>query len=194
MLKRMLGACAVLAAAGTAHAAAVSQILDRPVANLRGETVGAVEELIVDVDACRIAYVVVDTGEHFRTLPARALQEGGRVDMRLAGEAAGVKTPRDDPKYRRARTLLGQPITQPGGDRIGTIADIEFDPDSGRVGQVRVRTDDGPRNMPPAVLSQGFFPPLTRWQVEQPSAEVAEHMGFVRRPPAERRRLHDHEW
>ena len=80
----------------------------------------------------------------------------------------------EDPKFRRAARLIGQPMTNPGDGRTGSIADIEFDPQSGKVQQVLVRTDDGLRNMPPG---------------------VSERRGFVRREASEdRRRLHDHQW
>ena len=84
---------------------------------------------------------------------------------------------------------------QPGGGEIGSIADIEFDLESGEVQRVLVDTDQGRRNMPPAVLAHGRFPPLTEWQVQNPPADIDERPGFVRREPSsERRRLHNPEW
>jgi sporulation protein YlmC with PRC-barrel domain len=177
-----------------ARAAAVSGLLGDPVENLRGEKVGVVEELIVDVSAGRVAYVIVDSAEKFYTLPVRAFDERMRLSMELSNAVARHKSP-EDPKLRRAGKLIGQPVTNPGDGRIGTITDIEFDPETGQVEDVVVETPQGRRNMPAAVLAHGRFPPLTRWQVEHPPAEVSERQGFVRREPSdERRRLHDHEW
>lgn len=177
-----------------AQAAAVRGLLADAVQNPRGEKLGAVEELIVDVRAGRVVYVVVDSAEKFHTLPVRAFDERMRLDMDLANAVAHDKS-RADPKFRRAGKLIGQPVSNPGDGRIGKIADIEFDLQSGKVEQVVVETDQGRRNMPPAVLAHGRFPPLTRWQVEHPPADVDERQGFVRRESSdERKRLHDHEW
>ncbi len=177
-----------------ARAAMVTGVLGDRLENRRGEKVGAVEELILDVRAGRVVYVVLDAQDRFHTLPVRALGEGMRLNMDLANAVAHDKS-REDAKFRRAGRLIGQPVTDPGGGRIGTIADIEFEPGSGRVEGVVVQTDQGRRNMPAAVLAHGRFPPLTRWQVEHPPADVSERQGFVRREPSdERRRLQDHEW
>jgi sporulation protein YlmC with PRC-barrel domain len=177
-----------------AGAATVSGLLGDAVQNLRGEKVGAVEELIVDVRAGRVVYVVVDSAEKFYTLPVRAFEERLRLNMDLSNAVAHDKS-REDPKFRRAGKLIGQQVTNPGDGRIGKIADIEFHLQSGRVEQVVVETDQGRRNMPPAVLAQGRFPPLTRWQVENPPADVDDRQGFVRRESSDdRRRLHDHQW
>lgn len=178
----------------SAGAAAVSGLIHDRVKTLRGEPLGTVEELIVDVRAGRVAYVVIAGYERFYTLPLRALDERGRVNLDLANAVARDSSPAD-PRFRRAARLIGQPVTNPGDGRIGTIADIEFDLRSGDVEQVRVSTPQGPRNMPASVLAHGRFPPLTQWQVEHPSAEVSKRQGFVRREPSEERnRLHDHEW
>jgi sporulation protein YlmC with PRC-barrel domain len=178
----------------TANAALVREMLGDPVQNLRGEEVGTVEELIVDVRAGRVVYVVIDSVERFYTLPVRAFDERTRLDMALSEAAARDASP-EDPKFRRAGKLIGQPVANPGGARIGKIADIEFDPESGRVERVVVDTGQGRHNMPASVLAHGRFPPLTRWQVDHPPAEVSERQGFVRREPSDARtRLHDHQW
>ena len=177
-----------------ALAAQMQDLLGQPVQALNGERVGAVQDLIVDVDAGRVLYVIVQGGQAFHTLPVRALDERLRLDMDLANAMARDQN-RDDPKFRRAARLVGQPVEQPGGPRIGTIADIEFDLESGQVERVVVSTSDGPRDMPASVLAQGHFPPLTRWQAEHPPAEVSGEPGFVRREPSdERRSLHDPKW
>ena len=192
-MKTLFGA-ALTVAAIAAHGAMVSETLGDPVENQRGEKVGAVDDLIVDVRAGRVLYVIVDAQDRFYTLPVRALGEALRLDMDLANAAARIG-PQADPKFRRAARLIGQPVTHPGDGRIGTIADIEFDPESGRVENVVVAVDEGRRNMPAGVLAHGRFPPLTRWRAEHPPADVSERQGFVRREASDqRKRLHDHEW
>jgi sporulation protein YlmC with PRC-barrel domain len=177
-----------------ALAAAAGALIGAPAQDRNGAAVGTVEDLIVDVREGRVLYVIVEAPERYLTLPVRALRtQGGEaiLDLSLAGEVARAR----DPRFRRAARLIGQPLENPGGERIGTIADIEFDPARGRVERVVVNVDGGKANFPPSVLAHGRFPPLTRWQVEHPSPEKAGDAGFLRREPSdERTRLHDHRW
>lgn len=180
--------------ASPVQATGVRALLGEPVRAQTGEPVGVVEDLIVDVRSAKVLYVIVDAEERFYTLPVRAFGEGLRLDMDLKN-ALARQPDADDPKFRRAARLLGQPIEHARGQRIGEIADIEFDAGSGDVARVVVRTDEGLRNMPPTVLAQGRFPPLTRWQVEHPGPEADGNYGYLRREAgADRRRLHDHEF
>jgi sporulation protein YlmC with PRC-barrel domain len=164
----------------------VSGLLGQPARSLDGEPVGRIAELIVDVNAGRVLYVIVDGKRGYVTLPVRALEGPGTVDLALANETARTK-PRADPRFRRAGRLLGQEVTYPGGDSIGTIVDIEFDRESGRVEDVVVRTAEGALNLPPSVLAQGFFPPLTRWDHEYATAEELGQRGYVRREASDER-------
>lgn len=177
-----------------AAAAKVGALLGDAVHNLEGVKLGEVDDFIVDVRAGRVLYVIVEGTGRSYTLPIRALDERMRIDMDLSNSLARDKS-RQDPKFRRAGRLIGQPVTSPGDGRVGTIADIEFDFQSGEVEQVEVRTPEGERSLPPGVLAHGRFPPLTQWQVENPPAAVSGEQGFVRREPAdERKRLHNPQW
>lgn len=191
MVKILLAAIAALAAAGTAQAAAVAELVGNAAYDLRGRRIGAVEDLVIDVRAGRVLYVIVEGAERFRTYPVRALREAGRLDTALAGETAHLEGS-EDPRFRRAARLIGEHVRPPGGEPFGVIADIQFDIASGEVERVIVLTDDGAIGLPPSVLAHGRFPPLTQWQVEHPSA-MAGNKGFLRRPPSdERRAFHDH--
>jgi sporulation protein YlmC with PRC-barrel domain len=180
--------------AAQADAVAAGTLIGRPIQDLRGGAAGTVEDLIVDVRDGRVVYVIVDARERYITLPIRALHElNGRVwlDTGDAGEMART----DEPRLRRAARLIGQPLENPGDGRIGTIADIVFDPARGRVERVVVAMDDGKANFPPSVLAHGRFPPLTRWQAEHPPADFSGDPGYLRREPTdERKRLHEHRW
>jgi sporulation protein YlmC with PRC-barrel domain len=141
-----------------------------------------------------VLYVVVEAGERFVTLPVRALGEHHILDMTLANETASLR-PQAEPRFRRAAKLVGQPITYPGGDKVGTVADIQFELGSGRVQDVVVRTEKGPFNLPPRVLAEGYFPPLTRWDYEYPTKEELGERGHLRGEPSdERRRIHEPRW
>lgn len=175
-------------------AASVDALLGQSLHDLGGKSVGALEDIVVDVRGGRVVYVMVDGPERFYTLPVRALDERLRLDMSLAGELAHERTGGDE-RFRRAGRLLGKEVTHPGGKTIGTIQDIRFDPRSGKVEEVMVRTAQGETAFPASVLAHGRFPPLTRWQAEHPSPAGAGGSGFLRGAPSrERERLHDHEW
>ena len=177
-----------------AAAAKVGSLLGDAVHNLEGVKLGEVGDFIVDVRVGRVLYVIVEGTGRSYTLPIRALDERMRIDMDLSNSLARDKS-QQDPKFRRAGRLIGQPVTNPGDGRVGTIADIEFHFQSGEVEQVEVQTPEGERSLPPSVLAHGRFPPLTQWQVENPPAEVSGEQGFVRREPSdERKRLHNPQW
>jgi sporulation protein YlmC with PRC-barrel domain len=185
---------ALLLAAMPAGAVTVGALLGDPVKNLEGVQLGVIDDFIVDVRAGRVLYVIVEGRGRGYTLPVRALDERLRLDMDFANSLARDDSPQD-PRFRRAGRLIGQPVNHPRGERIGTISEIEFDLQSGNVKQVVAQTAQGARNLPPSVLAHGRFPPLTRWQVEHPSPRVEGNQGFVRREPSdERNRLHDHKW
>jgi sporulation protein YlmC with PRC-barrel domain len=178
-----------------AGAMAAGVLIGAEAKDLRGAAVGTVEDLIVDVRDGRVLYVIVDGPQRYLTLPIRALRErdgAPRLDMQLAGEIAHT----DEPRFRRAARLIGQPLQHPGGERIGTIADIEFDPRHGGVEQVVVSTEQGgTAHFPASALAHGRFPPLTRWQAEHPSPDASDNFGYLRREPSdERNRLHEHRW
>jgi sporulation protein YlmC with PRC-barrel domain len=178
-------------------AARASELLGKPVQDLRGEPAGKVSEMIVDVRDGRVAYLMVERPGGAYALPARAYKEEGRVDTRLEGELALFNSP-DDVRFRRAGKLLGQPLVHPhpgNTQQIGTIRDFEFDPGTGEITRVVVATDEGESNFPPGVLAHGRFPPLTQPNRDYLENEDLDDLGYVRRPPSdERRRLHDHQW
>ena len=173
---------------------AAGALIGRTLQDLEGDKAGTVEDLIVDVRDGRVLYVIVDAAGRYFTLPIRALRAAGgevRLDTSDAGEIART----DDPRLRRAARLIGQPLENPNGARIGTISDFEFDPAQGRVERVVVAVDGGEANFPPGVLAHGRFPPLPRWQAEHPSSGASGTPGWIRREASdERERIHDHRW
>lgn len=193
MLTRGIFVLLAMLMATAAEAAAVSELIGERLRDRVGAPAGKVSELILDVRAGRVLYVIVEQGERYVTLPVRALDERLRLDMDAAGEAARLDE-QADPRFRRAGKLLGQQVEHTdSGELIGKVRDIEFDPKSGRIEHVVLDTDAGARNFPPGVLAHGRFPPLTRWQAEHPSPEAPER-GFTPRPSDERRSLHDPRW
>jgi sporulation protein YlmC with PRC-barrel domain len=189
---RWLAALALVAASSASAAVTATALIGAPADSARGKALGAVDDLIVDVDDGRVLYVIVDSKDRFYTLPVRALDLDAsrpRVDLSLANALA---RPAPEVRLRRAARLIGQPLHHTAGERIGTIVDIAFDAESGIVERVLVRHEDGVTGFPASVLMHQRFPPLTEYQLEYPGTEPLEH--FRVRPSDERKRLHDHEW
>lgn len=181
-MMRSLAVILIALAAAQGHAATVGSLLGQPARNLQGERIGTVQDLIIDARAAHLLYVVVENGGRFLTLPARALDERLRLDVSLAGAAAYDRPPPRE-RFRRAATLIGDQVHRPGEGPIGVIHDIRFDPGTGKVQEVVVRSAERGRvELPPAVLVWGYLPPLTRSPYEPP------------RYSNERNRLHDHRW
>jgi sporulation protein YlmC with PRC-barrel domain len=191
-LVRWLAGLALVAASSASAAVTATALIGAPADSARGKTLGAVDDLVIDVDGGRVLYVIVDAKDRYYTLPMRALDLAAarpRVDLSLANALARVAP---DVVLRRAARLIGQPLHHTNGERIGTIVDIAFDAQSGVVEQVLVRHEDGVTGFPASVLAHGRFPPLTEYQVEHPGPEPLEH--FQVRPSDERKRLHNPEW
>jgi sporulation protein YlmC with PRC-barrel domain len=177
MLRRLVltAVLSLALVAPAAHAASVTGLLGQPITGLKGQNVGIVEDLILDVQAGRVLYVIVQGTQQHYTVPIRGLYRTPgngalRLDMDIEGESARI-SPQADPRFRRAGPLLGQGVEQPGDGTIGTILDIAFDPGSGEIERVIVATPEGERALPPAALAQGRFPPITLWpQEESPAA------------------------
>lgn len=191
-LVRWLAGLALVAASSVSAAVTATALIGAPADSAGGKAIGAVDDLIIDADGGRVLYVIVDAQDRYYTLPMQALDLDAprpRVDMSLANALARAAP---DVVLRRAARLIGQPLHHTGGERIGTIADIAFDAESGVVEQVLVRHEEGVTGFPASVLAHGRFPPLTEYQVERPGPEPLEH--FRVRPSDERTRLHDPEW
>ena len=177
---------------GAAHAASVNDLVGNTAYDLKGERIGAIEELVLDVREGRVLYVVVDGPQRYETYPIRALREDAHVDTSAAGRVARPDS-ENEVRFRRAGRLIGEHVSAPGGSRFGIIADIEFDPASGRVDEVLVLTDRGTVGLPASVLAHGRFPPLPRWQVEQPGSTTG-NKGVIQAPPSDERRSYGYQW
>lgn len=190
---RMLLAAALCAPLGAWSAAEmrVSELIGKPVQDARGKPVGEVTEAIVDLREGRVVYAVIGGPQRYYTYPMRALQasrDAGvlEVDTTLAGAIA--RSDGDAVRFARASRLIGQEVGEPGGERIGVIDDFAFGLENGRIAGVLVRTPEGVREFPSAVLASGNFPPLTRWQAENPPSGAAGDSGYLRRKPSRERR------
>ncbi|MGQ0752864.1 MAG: PRC-barrel domain-containing protein [Betaproteobacteria bacterium] len=168
-LHAAIGALALVAS--EAAAIGVADLIGQQAHNLSGQTVGYVDELIVDINAGRMLYVIVNRDQGYATLPMRAIEEITarerlQFDMSLANTAARPGRGAD-PHLRRAGKLIGQTVELPQAGRLGVIHDLEFEPATGLVTRVVVATPEGRLGYPASVLVRGRFSPATRWQPEQ---------------------------
>lgn len=191
-MKWLASVAFLLLSLDAARAASVNDLVGNAAYDLKGQRIGAIEELVLDVRQGRVLYVIVDGPERYETYPIRALREDAHVDTAAAGRIARPEA-ENEVRFRRAGRLIGEHINAPGGPKFGVIADIQFDPASGRVEEVLVLTDRGTVGMPASVLAHGRFPPLTRFQVEQPGSTTG-NKGWLRRPPSDERRSYGYEW
>lgn len=175
---------------GSAHAATMAPLLGATLEKERGGRAGTLADAIVDVNAGRVLYFIIDADGRYYSVPVRALGEDRRVDMREAGEIASGDAI-SDARFRRATKLIGQELRhpQPGGaNRIGTIRDIEFDLDSGRIERVIVGEGQERFGFGPGVLAQGRFPPLEAGQRSYAGEDELGNRGYLRGEPSDERR------
>ena len=193
MLKTSLGVLLAAACfvAAPALAAQARGFIGHPVYDGTGALVGEAHDLIVDVNASRVLYVIIEARGRYHTLPIRALDDQRRLKMELSGEIARGQS-LEETRFRRAAWLLGRPISQAGGAQIGTISDIRFDPHSGQIEHVLVETVAGAREMPASVLVQRQAPAGAAARGGAPEQDASP--GFVVKPSPERRRLQDPDW
>jgi uncharacterized protein YrrD len=149
-----------------AHGASIEKLMGEPVQNKSGLPIGFVDDFIVDVEGGRVLYVVVDAGEHYHTLPVRAIHKvtarnALQVDTELKGETARIDGG-TSPHLRRAGRLIGDEIGLPGSNHRGTIYDVHFEPQSGIITQVVIATAEGERNFPARTLLEARIAPAMR--------------------------------
>lgn len=140
----LLALCLALAAvplqAAHGRDARASELLSDAVANGQGRRIGTLDELLVDVDAGRVRYALVDRGgwlgRRSFTYPAAALRPDvhtGRVELE---EGRTIALPPGADRHGRlvgATHLIGREVRFADGRRAGELRDLVFDLDTGAV-------------------------------------------------------------
>lgn len=156
MAPRISIAVLALLCAMPAQAAPVSAttLLGVAVTDPRGERIGAIRDLAINLDAQSVSYAIVDTHDpsagktSLRAVPLNALRPGLARDQLVLDPEAGVKrdpaaqAPRDL-RMMRATTILGMPIDHPTGADYGRIEDFVVDLETGRLRHAVVRQRAG---------------------------------------------------
>jgi sporulation protein YlmC with PRC-barrel domain len=188
----LLAAPAAFAAAPEARA---SEVLSAPVSNARGERIGTVGQLVVDVDNDVVRYALIERdGRRDFAYPLTALRRApGRPRLVLDEGRTLALAPGTNARRGRlvgATTLLGREVRFADGDSAGEIRDFVLDLQTGEVERVLVAYE--PVLGDPLVsipLARMLIPAGDEPVVLQRDTEAREKGGFVVRPSPARRGL-----
>lgn len=109
------------------------------------ETVGRVSELLVDPGHRSVAGLVCSKTKHGSVIPWGSLTAVGDDAITISDDDKIV-----EPEGRlaelqgKAHRLLGKRVLSAGGDVLGEVDDVDFDPESGRVLTLLLDTGEVP--------------------------------------------------
>jgi sporulation protein YlmC with PRC-barrel domain len=139
-------------AAAQAVPVGASALLGAVVLNPKGERLGAIEDLAVDVAHGSVAYAIVEYDDP-GALPVerrpvaladlRPALAPGRLVLDPGAAAGGSARPRPGAQLLRSSTVLGMSIEYPSGADYGVILDLGLDLETARVQHAVVRLDAG---------------------------------------------------
>jgi uncharacterized protein YrrD len=106
----------------------------RPVVNTStAETVGHVDGFLIEAETARITGLRIDTDGPATILPWDRLAAFG-PDAVTVADASALRAPADPAEQRRSDPALdpiGKLAIEETGNGLGTVSDVDFDPDSG---------------------------------------------------------------
>lgn len=112
----------------------ISEARKRPVVDTStAETVGHVDGFLIEAEASRITGLRIDGDGSGTVLPWESLGAFGPDAITIAG-ADAVRAPTGADEQRRSDPDLdpiGKPAIEESGNGLGTVTDIDFDPDTG---------------------------------------------------------------
>ena len=112
----------------------ITEARKRPVVDTStAETVGRVEGFLIEAEAARITGLRIDGDGSGTVLPWEAVGGFGPDAVTIAGSDA-VRAPRGAAEERQSDPDLdpiGKPAIEESGNGLGTVIDVDFDPDSG---------------------------------------------------------------
>lgn len=188
---------ALLLAPATAAAAAqarASELLSTPVSDPRGERIGTLGQLVVDVDNDVVRYALIERDERDFAYPFTALRRAPRGDGFVVDEGRPFAVaPGTEPRHGRlvgVTTLMGREVRFADGDRAGEVRDLVVDLQSGEVERVLVAYEpvmgDPPVSIP---LGRMRIPTDGRPIVLERDIEPRKKSGLSAPPSPARRRL-----
>jgi len=133
------------------------------ISRVSAEQLGKLAHIVIDVKRGRVALLVVGKGRKALLIPWEQVSGFGPDAVMIADESALLE-PRDDHEQAAADgklEIVGKRVLSDGGNDLGTVTDVVFDPDTGAIQSILV--DD--RELPAtALLGAGSFAVILREQ------------------------------
>lgn len=122
----------------------------RVLSRATAQELGLVAHLLIDPGRTHVAALVIGKGKKARIVDWDQLSGFGPDAVMLNDEGA-LREPADERERQVARghlELVGKRALSGTGNGLGTIADVTFDPESGRLESLLI----GDRDIPPSLL------------------------------------------
>jgi len=122
----------------------------RVLSRATAQELGLVAHLLIDPGRTQVAALVIGKGKNARIVDWDQLSGFGPDAVMLNDEGA-LREPADERERRAAGSdleLVGKRALSGTGNGLGTIADVTFDPESGRLESLLI----GDRDVPPSSL------------------------------------------
>ena len=106
----------------------------------RAETVGRVRSLLVDPRSRSVVALRLKKTDHGELLRWNQLSAFGHDAVTIADTSALVEKDEELEPFRgKRRRLLKKRVLTTGGDELGTVRDVEFDAETGRLTRIVLR-------------------------------------------------------
>ena len=126
------------------------------VSSSTAETVGKVSDFVVDPATRSVAAVTLKKSESGDVLRWADLTAFGTDAVTVTGpDKLGSGDERVQALAGKDRRLVGKRVLTSGGDELGKLQDVDFDPESGRLSSLLV--EDGPEVTADRLLGVGSF-------------------------------------
>jgi sporulation protein YlmC with PRC-barrel domain len=126
------------------------------VSSTTAETVGRVNDFVVDPSTRRVVAVTVKKSDSGDVLRWSDLTAFGVDAVTVTGaDKVGAGDEQVRALAGKDRRLLGKRVLTSGGDELGTLRDVDFDAESGRLAALLV--DDGPEVPADRLLGVGSY-------------------------------------
>ena len=158
-----------------------SDLKNRPVVSLKdGTKVGEVSDLTLDATNIQVGSLLVAGSDGNSILPYRSVRTIG-TDAVTIDNSGTLQAPADrsGDEERRVSTLIGLPVVNQEGSIIGTMEDLEFDDQYGRVITLVVRRGGvlgigGSHESVPRTAIRGIGPTLIAVDTAIPVASTSK--------------------
>jgi uncharacterized protein YrrD len=128
----------------------------RVLSRATAQELGAVAHLLLDAQSLQIDAVVIGHGKKAQLVEWAQLSGFG-PDAVMVNDESALRAPADDRERKAADgklELVGMRALSETGSELGTVDDVDFDPDSGAVETLQIRDREIPAG---SVLGSGSY-------------------------------------